>query len=203
MAYICLQTNMAMTTKKRIVVAITGASGSIYAQRLIHKLQRQSNNLQDVALIFSETGKQVWEYEIGKDIPLWDKIMLYSNDNFFAPPASGSAGYSAMVIIPCTAGTLGRIANGTSNDLIARCADVMIKERKPLVLVLREMPYSLIHIENMSKVTLAGGTVFPASPSFYSKPKDITELVDTVVDRVLTTIGFDVDGFKWGDSSST
>jgi 4-hydroxy-3-polyprenylbenzoate decarboxylase len=105
-----------------------------------------------------------------------------------------------MVVIPCTAGTLGRIANGTSNDLIARSADVMLKERRPLILVLRESPYNLIHIENMRNVTLAGGIIFPASPSFYSKPADINELVDTVVDRVISMMGFEVGGYKWGVS---
>jgi 4-hydroxy-3-polyprenylbenzoate decarboxylase len=188
-----------MTERKRVVFAITGASGSIYAQRMLEKLIQLQDQLQEIALIFSEAGKQVWNYELEAALPESNKISLFENSNFFAPPASGSAGYDAMVVVPCTAGTLGRIANGTSNDLIARSADVMLKERKPLVLVLRESPYNLIHIDNMRTVTLAGGIVFPASPSFYSKPKDINELVDTVVDRVIGMLGFDVGGYKWGD----
>jgi 4-hydroxy-3-polyprenylbenzoate decarboxylase len=182
---------------KRIIIAITGASGSIYGQRIIEKLLNSNTHLDEIALIFSETGKQVWHYELEAEIPTSPIIRQYPNSSFFAPPASGSAGYDAMVIIPCTAGTLGRIANGTSNDLIARSADVMLKERKPLVLVLRESPYNLIHIENMRSVTLAGGIIFPASPSFYSKPADIYAVVDTVVDRVLSVIGFESGGYKW------
>ncbi|MFP4556589.1 MAG: UbiX family flavin prenyltransferase [Bacteroidales bacterium] len=185
--------------KKRIIVAITGASGSIYATRLLVKLSNLENQISEIALIISETGKQVYDYEIGKDIPESKLIRTFSNDSFFAPVASGSAGYNAMTIIPCTAGTMGRVANGTSNDLIARSADVMLKERRPLVLVLRESPYSLIHIDNMRKITLAGGTVFPASPSFYSKPDSITSLVDTVVDRVIGLLGLNIDAYKWGD----
>ena len=185
--------------KKRIIVGITGASGSIYAERFLQKLSTFSNEIQEIALIFSETGKQVWEYELETELPKSNLIKQFENSCFFAPPASGSAGYDAIVIIPCTAGTLGRIASGTSNDLIARSADVMLKERKPLILVLRESPYNLIHIENMKTVTLAGGIVFPASPSFYSKPKDINELVDTVVTRVLGLLGFETDVFKWGE----
>lgn len=189
-----------MNPKKRVIVAITGASGSIYGQRLLEKLAILSEQIGEIALIVSETGKQVWEYELESELPKSHLIKQYDNSSFFAPPASGSAGYDAMVVIPCTAGTLGRIANGTSNDLIARSADVVLKERKPLILVLRESPYNLIHIENMRSITLAGGIIFPASPSFYSKPTNINELVDTVVNRVMEMLGFDVGGFRWGDS---
>lgn len=189
-----------MKRKKSVVVAITGASGSIYGQRLLGKLVNQSEQIAEIALIVSETGEQVWKYELETELPKSALIKQYPNNSFFAPTASGSAGYDAMVVVPCTAGTLGRIANGTSNDLIARSADVMLKERKPLVLVLRESPYNLIHIENMRTVTLAGGIIFPASPSFYSKPKDINELVDTVVNRVMEMLGFEVGGFRWGES---
>ncbi len=188
-----------MNKKKRIIIAITGASGSVYAQRMVSKLIEQTSSIEEIAVIFSETGKQVWEYELGTELPKSKLIREFANDSFFAPTASGSAGYDAMAIVPCTTGTMGRIANGTSNDLIARSADVMLKERKPLVLLLRESPYSLIHIENMRSITLAGGIIFPASPSFYSKPTDLTELVDTVVGRVIGMIGFDNKGYKWGE----
>jgi flavin prenyltransferase len=186
-----------MNSKKRIVVGITGASGSIYAKRMVEKLIALSPTIGELAIIFSESGREVWRYELEVDLPQSELIREFPNSSFFAPPASGSAGYDAMVVIPCTTGTLGRIANGTSNDLIARSADVMLKERKPLVLVLRESPYNLIHIENMQTITLAGGIIFPASPSFYSKPKDMDQLVDTVVDRVLGLIGFEAGGYKW------
>ncbi len=188
-----------MRKYKKIVVAVTGASGSIYAEKLLQKLSNFSLEIEEIALIVSETGKQVWEYELETELPKFDIIKQYENDSFFAPSASGSAGYDSMVVIPCTVGTLGRIANGTSNDLIARSADVMLKERKPLILVLRESPYNLIHIENMRTVTLAGGIIFPASPSFYSKPKNIDDLVDTVVNRILEMLGFEVDGYRWGE----
>jgi len=191
-----------MKLNKRIIVAVTGASGSIYAKNLLEKLATYSDEVAEIALIVSETGEKVWQYELGSKIPQSGLIKRYDNSNFFAPTASGSAGYNAMIVVPCTAGTLGRIANGTSNDLIARSADVLLKERKPLVLVLRESPYNLIHIENMRKLTLAGGIIFPASPSFYSKPSGINALVDTVTDRVLAMIGLRVNGYKWDESNS-
>ena len=184
------------------MVAITGASGSVYAKNLIERLHSMVCPTGEVGIIVSSSGKQVWEYELKEELPSGDCIRYYSNDDFFAPPASGSAGYDGMVIIPCTMGTLGRIANGTSNELIGRAADVMLKERKPTVLVAREAPYSLIHIENMRSVTLAGGIILPASPSFYSHPKSIDELVDTITDRVLGMLGFDADGYRWGGGRS-
>ena len=190
-----------MSAKKRIIVAITGASGSIYAKNLLEKLVTHSEEVAEIALIVSATGEQVWQYELDSKIPQSGLIKRYGNSSFFAPTASGSAGYNAMIVIPCTAGTLGRIANGTSNDLIARSADVMLKERKPLVLVLRESPYNLIHIENMRKLTLAGGIIFPASPSFYSKPSSINALVDMLTNRVLAMVGLNVNGYKWGESN--
>jgi 4-hydroxy-3-polyprenylbenzoate decarboxylase len=112
--------------------------------------------------------------------------------------SSGSAGYKTMIICPCTVGTMGRIAAGLANDLITRAADVMLKERGKLILVLREMPYSLIHINNMKTLTEAGAIIFPASPSFYSKPQTIEEVVATVTDRVLDLAGFNVNRYRWG-----
>ncbi|MFC2138288.1 UbiX family flavin prenyltransferase, partial [Bacteroidota bacterium] len=114
----------------------------------------------------------------------------YDVNDFFSPAASGSANYDAMIIIPCSMGTLGKIAHGTSDDLIIRAADVMLKEKRKLILVPRETPYNLIHIENMKLITLAGGIICPASPSFYSKPETINDLVDTIVERVLHLTGF-------------
>lgn len=183
---------------RKIVVAVTGASGSIYAKHLLHKLASLKSEIAEVSLIFSDSGKKVWEYEIG-EIEIPSNVQLYSNDNYFAPVASGSAGYESMIIIPCTMGTLGRIASGTSEDLISRAADVMLKERRKLVLVTREAPLNLIHIENMKMVTLAGGIIYPASPSFYSKPDSKEELELTLVNRVLDILGFESEMFRWGE----
>lgn len=184
---------------RKIVVAVTGASGSIYAKHLLRKLSIIDTEIIELSLIFSESGKKVWEYEVGEINITSDNIKQYSNNDFFAPVASGSAGYSSMIIIPCTMGTLGRIASGTSDDLIVRAADVMLKERKQLILVTREAPLNLIHIENMKRVTLAGGIIYPASPSFYSKPSSKEDLELTLVNRVLDIMGFDMGIKRWGN----
>lgn len=188
-----------MTQKKqKIIVAVTGASGAMYAKILFDKLNRLTKQIQSVELIFSEPAKEVWKFELGNND--YDKLpfRLHSPGNLFAPSASGSAGFDTMIICPCTMGTLGRIASGVSNDLITRSADVMLKERKKLILVTREMPLNLIHIRNMATLTEAGGVICPASPSFYSKPKNIVEALETVVDRVLNLAGFEIDSYRWG-----
>lgn len=181
----------------KVIVAVTGASGALYAQRLLQKLKETRPAPEEIAVIFSETALQVWEHELGSKPSLQFPEKEYSNDSFFAPFASGSSGYCTMIICPASMGTLGRIANGTSDDLIARAADVMLKERRKLILVPREAPYNLIHIRNMETLTLAGAIVFPASPSFYSNPRDINALADTVVCRVLNLAGFPVKGYRW------
>ncbi|HPW27465.1 MAG TPA: UbiX family flavin prenyltransferase, partial [Tenuifilaceae bacterium] len=127
---------------------------------------------------------------------------VYDNNNLFAPVASGSAGFDTMFIAPCTMGTLGRIAAGTSSDLICRSADVMLKERRRLIVVPRELPLSLIHIENMRTVTLAGGIIVPASPSFYSRPSSMEELVRTVVFRMIDLAGLELPHYRWGEAKS-
>ncbi|MEN9951297.1 MAG: hypothetical protein RLY85_2049, partial [Bacteroidota bacterium] len=124
---------------------------------------------------------------------------IYSKNDFNAPFASGSGQYDTMIIAPCSMGTLGRIASGISNDLITRAADVILKERRKLICVARETPYNLVQIRNMETITLAGGIICPATPSFYSKPKTIEEAVATVTDRVLDLAGFDVKSFRWGN----
>ncbi len=184
--------------KKKIIIAITGASGSVYAKQLLHKLNEIKTLVEEVALLFSENGKKVWEFEIGEETPRNQFLMEYKVNDFFSPVASGSANYDAMIIIPCSMGTLGKIAHGTSDDLIIRAADVMLKEKRKLILVPREAPYNLIHIENMKLISLAGGIICPASPSFYSKPETIADLVNTIVDRVLHLAGFNVDTYQWG-----
>ncbi len=189
-----------MTKKLKIVVAITGASGSIYAKILIEKLTQLDGfiDLASLSVIASPTGEQVYKYETGDSIRNVKGINYYENSDFNAAFASGSAGYDAMIIIPCSMGTMGRIAQGVSDNLITRAADVMLKERKTLILVCREMPYNLIHIKNMELVTLAGGIVCPASPSFYSNPYSVEDLCNTVTYRVLQLIGVETNSFKWG-----
>ena len=185
---------------KKIIIAVTGASGSIYANALINELQQLSEPLEEIALIFSENGRKVWEYELGNIEPFEKPSRVYKNSDMFSAVASGSAAYDTMIIVPCSMGTLGRISTGTSPDLICRAADVMLKERRKLILVPRELPYSLIHIENMRTVTLAGGIMLPASPSFYSLPKNIDELVLTVVNRILDVVGIETNHYRWGDT---
>jgi flavin prenyltransferase len=123
---------------------------------------------------------------------------VFDNKDFFAPFASGSSQYDSMIICPCSMGTLGRIAHGYADDLISRAADVMLKENKKLILLVREMPYNLVHIENFRLLALSGAIICPASPSFYSKPQSVEALVDTVIDKLLLLAGFDIKTFKWG-----
>ena len=182
----------------KIVVAITGASGSIYAKLLLEKLQAIKDQWDELAIVMTVNAKQVWQTELGNDSYKDLSIKNYSTTDFTAPFASGSGKFNTMIIIPCSMGTLGRIATGVSNDLITRAADVILKERRKLICVVRDTPYSLIHIRNMETVTLAGGIICPASPSFYSLPKTIEEVVATVVDRVLDLAGFDIKSFRWG-----
>ncbi len=181
---------------KKIVVAVTGASGSIYAKRLIIKLKEIENQIADCGIVFSDTAKEIWNYELNEEINTFN-FKQYSNNNFYAPFASGSANYDALIICPCSMGMLGRIANGISDDLISRTADVMLKERKKLILVIRETPYNLLHINNMKALTEAGVIICPATPSFYSKPVTIEQLVDTVVDRVIQLVGLEIETFRW------
>ena len=183
---------------KKIIIAVTGASGAIYAKRLLEKLGLLHHQMEACGLVFSPNAREIWNCELGL-IPdeVTDHFTIYEKNDFYAPFASGSAGYDLMIIIPCSMGTLGRIASGISDDLITRAADVMLKERKKLILVVRENPYNLIHLRNMTLLTEAGAIISPASPSFYSLPATIDELVDTVVNRVLDLAGFENDGFRW------
>jgi len=183
--------------KQKIILAITGASGSIYAMMLIDKLQLISEQLEDVAVVFSEKGKEVWAYELGEKSMNSIPFKQYKYSDFFVPFASGSSDYQTMIICPCSMGTLGRIAHGTSDNLIIRSADVMLKERRKLILVIRESPYNLIHINNMKVLTEAGGIICPANPSFYAHPQSIEELIVTVVDRILDLSGFKIEAARW------
>lgn len=186
--------------QRKIIIAVTGASGSIYARILFEKLEAVNSDIADCGIIFSSNATDIWEYETGgKPKEFNGKYKLYGRIDFNAPFASGSSGYDTMIIIPCSMGTLGRIASGTSDDLITRAADVILKERQKLILVTRETPLSLIHLRNMVTVTEAGGIICPANPSFYSIPKSVNEIVETVVFRVLNLAGFKNNGFKWGE----
>lgn len=181
---------------KKIIVAVTGASGSIYGRKIVESLAGIAE-LEEIAVVVSRNGAAVMEYE-GEKIDVVDgRLVFYSNDDMFAPPASGSADYDAMVIVPCSMGSVGRIASGVSQDLIGRAADVMLKERRPLVVVVRETPLSTIHLHNLSALSECGAIVLPASPSFYSRPGNIEELCDTVVERIIKLLGFGTLRYKW------
>jgi flavin prenyltransferase len=187
--------------QNKIVIAITGASGSMYARLLIRKLLQLRKQWEELAVVVTENAKLVWETEIGESFVQDEAVRYHTNQDFMAPFASGSGRYNIMFIVPCSMGTLGRIATGVSNDLITRAADVVLKERRKLICMIRDTPYNLIHIRNMETITLAGGIICPATPSFYSKPKDMEELCYTVVDRALDLAGLDIKAFRWGENS--
>ena len=185
--------------KRKIVIAITGASGAIYAKLLLEKLLLLHAQIEDQAVVMSDNAKQVWEYELGNRDFEKLPVKFYAKTDFMAPFASGSARFDTMVIIPCSMGTLGRIASGVSDDLVTRAADVILKERRRLILVARDTPFNLIHIRNMATVTEAGGIICPAVPSFYSQPKTIDEVAMTVVARVIDLIGLENESYRWSE----
>ncbi len=187
--------------KRKIVVAITGASGSVYADLLLRKLQQIKAQWEELSLVMTTNAKEVWKIELDNEDYLNYELKHFTQQDFNAPFASGSGQYDTMIIIPCSMGTLGRIASGISNDLISRSADVILKERRKLICVVRDTPYNLIHIRNMETITLAGGIICPATPSFYSKPTTIEELAATVVDRVIDLAGLESESFRWGGPS--
>ena len=185
----------------KIVIAVTGASGAVYARLVLDKLLAIKEQWTELAVVITTNAKEIWKTELGNESYNNYPLKFYTQQDFSAPFASGSGQYNAMIIIPCSMGTLGRIATGISNDLITRSADVILKERRKLICVIRDTPYNLIHIRNMETVTLAGGIICPATPSFYSKPVTIEEVAATVTDRVLDLAGFDVKTFRWGEES--
>lgn len=186
------------TNSHKLVIAVTGASGSIYAKVLLDKISKLQDQFEEVSLVFSDNAKDVWSLELGnKDYEKYT-FKRYAKNDFYAPFASGSAKYHTLIICPCSMGTLARIASGISNDLITRAADVMLKERRKLILVTRDTPLSLIHLNNMRTITEAGGIICPASPSFYSHPKTFEDLAATVVDRVIDLAGIQQDSYRWG-----
>ena len=188
-----------MAKKKKVVVAIGGSSGSIYAKVLLDKLEALQEQVAAVGVVMSDNAKFNWEYELGnrkfEDYP----FDFYEKNDFMAPFASGSARYETMFACPCSMGLMARIATGISNDLTTRAADVILKERRQLILLPRDTPYSLIHINTMKLLTEAGAIICPASPSFYSRPSTFEELAATVVDRALDLAGFDLESYRWGE----
>ncbi len=182
----------------RLVVAVTGASGAIYAQRFLRHVAKV---YEEVFLMLSDQAIQVAATELKVQLDRsnfctknwlgesFETIRLADNKSFFSPPASGSFRHDGMVIVPCSMGTAGRIAGGISDDLVTRAADVCLKERRPLILVPREMPWNLIMLRNMTQLAEAGATILPACPAWYSNPATLEDLADTVVARILQQLG--------------
>jgi 4-hydroxy-3-polyprenylbenzoate decarboxylase len=188
-----------LTKNRKIIVGITGASGAIYALSLMKRLREMPEPPVEVAVILTGNAEEIMLYETGTVYVPSGTEKLWDNKDFNAPFASGSSSYDTMIICPASMGMVGRIAHGVSDDLITRAADVMLKERRRLVLIPRETPYSLIHINNMKLLTEAGAVICPATPSFYSRPQTIDDLVMTVTERVLTLSGFTIDIFGWNE----
>ncbi len=193
---------------RKIVVGITGASGAPYAKRLLEVLESrvESHGDIEVAVCLSSTAPEVWALECGGDVrdALRGRFPMWGMRDYTAPFASGSAGWNAMVIVPCSMSTVARIAHGISDTLLTRAADVMIKERRTLVVVPREMPLSIIHLENLTALARAGVVIQPAMPSFYGKTKTLAQAIDTVVGRTLDQLGLSHSILKrWGDKDVT
>jgi 4-hydroxy-3-polyprenylbenzoate decarboxylase len=174
----------------KIVVAMTGASGAIYTQRLLDNLDPQQH---EIHFISTRHAREVAQLELPKgEVKMARSVIQYDESgSMFVPFVSGSAKFDAMVVVPASMGTIGRVANGVSDGTIARAADVFLKERRKLIFVPRESPFNLIHLRNMATLTEAGATIIPASPSFYTKSKTIVELVDTITARVLDHLGIE------------
>ena len=188
-----------MNKKHKIIVSVTGASGAIYAKVLFDKLIQVNNQIEKVGIIMSDNAKFVWSQELKNKKYENYPFTFYDKMDFMAPFASGSANYKTMIVCPCSMGTMGRIASGISNDLTTRAADVILKERRKLIVVARETPLNLIHINNMKSITEAGGIICPATPSFYSNPKTFEELASTVIDRVLTLANLEHNYYSWNE----
>lgn len=186
---------------KKLIVAVGGASGSIYAKVLFDRLLTLQNQWQKVGVVMSDNAKFNWEFELGDRNYTNYPFDFYERRDFLAPFASGSAKYETMIVCPCSMGLMARIATGLSDDLATRAADVILKERRRLILVPRDTPYSLIHLQNMQSLTQAGAIICPASPSFYSRPTTFEQLAATVMDRVLDLAGFDLSQtYRWAES---
>jgi 4-hydroxy-3-polyprenylbenzoate decarboxylase len=186
---------------KRLLLGVTGASGQIYASKLVEVVRSINGELIEsqngsnseaiikLDLVFTDTAKVVWEDELGIKVP----YNALDNNSYYHPYASGSNAADVMIIMPCTMGTIGRIASGATSDLLTRAADVMLKERRPLIIVPRETPFNLIHLRNLTTLAEAGAVIAPASPSFYTHPQNMDELIDTFVRRILGIAGFEAN----------
>ncbi len=195
--------------RKSVVLAITGASGALYGLTLADIFLKNGFELH---LLCSDTARRVIESETDKNADMWfrelaeraqpansGELRLWAPDDYYAPVASGSAAFGGMIVAPCSMGTLGRIAGGVSSNLIERSADVCLKERRPLVLMCRETPLSVIHLENMLKVSRAGGIIMPPLPAFYSRPSGIEQMVEQSCLRAVELLGFSCgEPFRWG-----
>lgn len=200
--YICGMNDVErMFPHRRVVVGITGASGAVYGLRLVELLQAHQQ-VAEVVVVLSDNGRQVWAHELGPLPSFGPRVRVEDAHNLFADVASGSALFGAMAIAPCSMGTLGRIAHGVGDNLICRAAEVALKERRRLVVLAREAPLSLIHIESMRQLTLAGGVVCPACPTFYGHPRSADELVLTVVERVIDLMGLPIGAQRWEGGGS-
>lgn len=181
---------------KKILLGVTGASGTIYARRVAEVLKLAGHIVETV---ISEAGDQVMKFE-GQSELLKFSSKNYNIKNYFGGPASGTAKYDAMVVLPCSMGTMAKIAQGTSDNLLCRAADVFLKEKRQLIIVPREMPYNLVHLRNMEQLLLSGADLLPASPFFYTHPKTLLDLVDTVVGKILDRMGVEHELYKpWAE----
>ncbi|MGC8606891.1 MAG: UbiX family flavin prenyltransferase [Vulcanisaeta sp.] len=188
---------------RKIVVGITGASGVIYGVRFLETVRKYSTNT-EIHLVMSNTAINIIKHEVGLDGESLSRLAdrVYGEDELGAPIASGSFKHDGMVIIPCSMKTLASIAHGITDNLISRAADVTLKERRKLILVIRETPLNLVHIKNMELVTLAGAIVMPAAPAFYNKPRTIDDMVNFIVGRVLDLLGIENELYRrWGGYS--
>ena len=184
---------------RKIIVALGGASGSLYGKLFLDLLASIQDQWERVAVIASDNAKINWQIELNSTLNKTNyPFDFYEKNDFMAPFASGSAQYDTMVVIPCSMGLLGRIAHGISNDLTTRAADVILKERRRLILVPRETPYNLIHIQNMETITRSGGIIAPASPSLYSRPESIEAFCMTIVYRIIDLMGLQYESYRWG-----
>ncbi len=191
---------------KKIVIGVTGASGHFYAYRLIQNLLQYNC---EVHLVFSEQGEKVFAYELGASFEtlLTDlhhpNLNIYDNSNLFAPIASGSFKTDAMVVVPCSMGTVASLANGLSHSLLTRAADVTLKERRPLIVVARETPLSSIHLKNLLTLSESGATIFPPMPAYYHLPQNLEEILNATVGRLLSQLGIDNSLYPvWGTSKN-
>ncbi len=189
-----------MQAVKKIVVAVGGSSGSIYAKVLFDRLVALQDQWTAVGVVMSDNAKYNWQLELGDESYQDYPFDFYEKKDFMAPFASGSARYELMYVCPCSMVLMARIAQGISDDLVTRAADVILKERRKLIVVPRDTPYNLIHLRNMTIITEAGGIIAPASPSFYSMPDSMEALVATVIDRILDLGGLKLNTYRWGEA---